>query len=198
MTGITTAFADAIHDSQACFRRLLTAMSEPGTRVGLDRAGEFGNLSAGTVQVLLTLADNSTRLWLSSSLREDQTACDNLRFHVAAPLVEQASDADFAVLSRRDLVTCGAVLQALPVGCEEYPDRGATLVIETDSLEQGPELVLSGPGIPDRRNVRLGTLPEALVRFMGERDLSSPLGIDLMFVCDRELVAIPRSTRVEV
>ncbi|GHA20374.1 phosphonate C-P lyase system protein PhnH [Oceanisphaera arctica] len=198
MTGITTAFTDAIHDSQACFRRLLTAMSEPGTRVELDRAGEFGDLSAGTVQVLLTLADSSTRLWLSSTLREDQTACDNLRFHVAAPLVEQASGADFAVLSQADLAACGAVLQSLPMGCEEYPDQGATLVIETDSLAAGPELVLSGPGIPERRPVRLGSLPQALVRFLSERDLSSPLGIDLIFVCDRELVAIPRSTRVEV
>jgi alpha-D-ribose 1-methylphosphonate 5-triphosphate synthase subunit PhnH len=198
MTMITTAFADVTHDSQACFRRLLTAMSEPGTRVELDRAGHFGTMSAACVQTLLTLADSSTRLWLSSTLNLDQTVLDNIRFHVAAPLVERAADADFAVLARADLNDCAPVLQALPMGCEEYPDQGATLVIETDSLAAGPELVLSGPGIPERRSVRLGSLPQALVRFLSERDLSSPLGIDLIFVCDRELVAIPRSTRVEV
>ncbi|WP_116475295.1 phosphonate C-P lyase system protein PhnH [Zobellella maritima] len=198
MTMITTAFANATHDSQICFRRLLTAMSEPGTRVELDRAGNFGSLSAGCTQALLTLADSGTRVWLSPTLNRDQAVLDNLRFHVAAPLVERASDADFAVLSQADLACCEALLQDLPVGCEEYPDKGATLLIETDSLAQGVELSLSGPGIPEVRRVRLGQLPEALVRYLNEREVAFPLGIDLMLVCGRELVAIPRSTRVEV
>ncbi|MDP5293586.1 phosphonate C-P lyase system protein PhnH [Oceanimonas sp. CHS3-5] len=198
MTAITTAFADAIHDSQACFRRLLTAMSEPGTRVTLDRAGAFGGLSAGGAQVLLTLADNGTRIWLSASLKEDEAVLDNLRFHVAAPLTEQAATADFAVLSQRDSDAAEALLQALPKGTEEYPDRGATLVIETDAFDDGMPVTLSGPGIAGVRSVRLGSLPSALMRWLSERDLSSPLGIDLMLVCDRDLIAIPRSTRVEV
>ncbi|GAA3547637.1 phosphonate C-P lyase system protein PhnH [Zobellella aerophila] len=198
MTMITTAFADATHDSQICFRRLLTAMSEPGTRVELDRAGHFGSLSAGCVQTLLTLADSGTRVWLSPSLSRDQAVLDNLRFHVAAPLVERASDADFAVVSQADPAACEALLQALPTGCEEYPDQGATLLIETDSLARGVEVSLSGPGIPDVRRIRLGQLPEALVRYLNKREASFPLGIDLMLVCGRELVAIPRTTRVEV
>lgn len=198
MTAITTAFADAVHDSQTCFRRLLTAMSEPGTRVELDRAGAFGALSAGAVQVLLTLADHQTRLWLSASLQTDQATLDNLRFHVAAPLVSEPTEADFAVLARADLDSIGALLPSLPVGTEEYPDQGATMVIETDSLDQGVAVVLSGPGIASERSVQLGNLPPALVRWLSARDLSSPLGVDLVLVCERELIAIPRSTRVEV
>ncbi|WMC10911.1 phosphonate C-P lyase system protein PhnH [Oceanimonas pelagia] len=198
MTTITTAFADAVHDSQTCFRRLLTAMAEPGTRVQLDRAHAFGALSAGAVQVLLTLADHHTRLWLSPSLSADQVVLDNLRFHVGAPLVNEPAQADFAVLSRTDLHACETVLPALPAGTEEYPDQGATLVVETDSLDDGVAAVLSGPGIPGQRSVCLGSLPPALVRWLSERDPRSPLGVDLIFVCERELIATPRSTRVEV
>ncbi|WP_107852270.1 phosphonate C-P lyase system protein PhnH [Oceanimonas marisflavi] len=198
MTTITTAFADAVHDSQTCFRRLLTAMAEPGTHVELDRAGAFGALNAGSVQVLLTLADHHTRLWLSPSLSADQVVLDNLRFHVGAPLMEEPGKADFAVLAQQDSDACEAVLTSLPAGTEEYPDQGATLVVETDSLDGGVEAVLSGPGIADKRSVFLGSLPPALVRWLGERELRSPLGVDLIFVCERELIAIPRSTRVEV
>ncbi|GAA3710743.1 phosphonate C-P lyase system protein PhnH [Oceanisphaera sediminis] len=197
MTMITTAFSDAIHDSQVCFRRLLKAMSEPGTRVELDRAGGFGSMNAGCVQTLLTLADSGTRLWLSPALQQDDAVLDNIRFHVAAPLSANAAEADFAVLAGADLAECDALLRALPVGSEEYPDNGATLLIETDSLDRGVEVTLSGPGIPDSRRICLGQVPEALVRFLSERDAAFPLGIDLILVCDRELVAIPRTTRVE-
>ncbi|NHH99266.1 phosphonate C-P lyase system protein PhnH [Oceanimonas sp. MB9] len=198
MTTITTAFADAVHDSQACFRRLLTAMAEPGTRVQLDRAHAFGAMNAGAVQVLLTLADHHTRLWLSPALQADTATLDNLRFHVGAPLVSDPAQADFAVLAYQDTSGCEAVLEALPAGTEEYPDQGATLVLETDSLDQGVAAVLSGPGIPGQRSVCLGSLPPALVRWLSERDPRSPLGLDLILVYERELIAIPRSTQVEV
>ncbi|WP_319784420.1 phosphonate C-P lyase system protein PhnH [Oceanisphaera sp. IT1-181] len=198
MTTITTAFADTVHDSQLCFRRLLTAMSEPGTRVDLDRADGFGAMSAGCVQALLTLADSSTQLWLSAALQQDEAVRDNIRFHVASPLTLDAAAADFAVLALADQAECGALLRTLAQGSEEYPDQGATLFIETDSLVQGVEVCLSGPGIQGTRRVFLGRVPEALVRFLSERDTTSPQGIDLMLVCDRKLIAIARTTRVEI
>lgn len=42
MTTITTAFQDAVHDSQQCFRLLLKAMSEPGEIVTLEMSEGFG------------------------------------------------------------------------------------------------------------------------------------------------------------
>ena len=60
----------------------------------------------------------------------------------------------------------------------------------------GQRLRLSGPGIEGTREVTLDLAPQ----FWAERErlCAYPAGFDLVLVDDRAVIAIPRSTKVEV
>ncbi len=76
--------------------------------------------------------------------------------------------------------------------------RSTTLVVQVETLAEGPELVLSGPGIRGTSTLRVGALPsDFAARMQANRD-SFPLGIDLLLVCGAQLVALPRSTHVAI
>ncbi|KHT58492.1 phosphonate metabolism protein PhnH [Photobacterium gaetbulicola] len=197
MSHITSAFTDAVHDSQFCFRRLLKAMSEPGTLVELDRCHGFGAMMPATSQVLLAMADNSTPLWLSPSFLQDNTAIQNIHFHTGAATNAASEQAAFAVVALDDMPTIKLDELAFNLGNEEYPDRSTTLVIETDSLSSGHQFKLTGPGIKDERCIQLGELSSDIKNILLAQGEAFPLGLDLIFVSAEQVVAIPRSTSVE-
>ena len=80
-------------------------------------------------------------------------------------------------------------LAAYPVGTPEYPDRSATLIVE--SAELGDGATLRGPGIQDTHSLNL---PE-IEAFQANQALF-PLGLDFIFTCGDQLAALPRSTEV--
>ena len=75
-------------------------------------------------------------------------------------------------------------------GTAEYPDRSATLIVETDELTDAGA-VLRGPGIKDQAAL---SLPEAQAFQVNARLL--PLGLDFIFTSGARLAALPRSTKV--
>jgi alpha-D-ribose 1-methylphosphonate 5-triphosphate synthase subunit PhnH len=87
-TMIAAGFSDPVFQSQAAFRALLAALSEPGTlqQVASEIAPPEG-LTTATATALLTLADYETPVWLPESLR-DGPAGAWLRFHCGAALVD--------------------------------------------------------------------------------------------------------------
>lgn len=197
MSHITSAFTDAVHDSQFCFRRLLKAMSEPGTLVELDRCNGFGSMMPATSQVLLALADNSTSLWMSQAFSQDSAATQNIHFHIGASINAAPEKASFAAIAKLDLPALNVEDLAFNTGNEEYPDRSTTVVIETDSLSSGQRFKLSGPGIQGEQHIRLGNLPAVLKNKLLTQGEIFPLGLDYIFVSGEQVVAIPRSTSVE-
>ena len=197
MSHITSAFTDAVHDSQFCFRRLLKAMSEPGTLVELDRCAGFGAMMPATSQVLLAMADNSTPLWLSQSFLQDNAATQNIHFHTGASTNAAPEQAAFAVVAAADMPTIKFDELAFNLGNEEYPDRSTTLVIEATSLSSGQGFKLTGPGIKEECYIQLGDLSSDLNNILRAQGKMFPLGLDLIFVSGEQVVAIPRSTSVE-
>jgi alpha-D-ribose 1-methylphosphonate 5-triphosphate synthase subunit PhnH len=134
---------------------------------------------------LLVLTDPTTRLHLAGAA--DRPALRAwVAFHIGAPLVP-AEEADFAVGTWEDL----SPVTRFRIGTPDYPDRSATLIVETDRLvNHGP--ALTGPGIA------LATwlsLPETAA-FRANR-AQFPLGFDCLFTCGDRLAGLPRSTRVE-
>jgi len=196
MNIISTAFPNAVHDSQTCFRLLLKAMSEPGTQVTLDRCAGFGSLPQAATQLLLALADNSTSIWLSPSLAADRKVIENLNFHISAPIDHQQK-ACFALVSHADLQNQSTDLSQFHMGTEAYPDLSTTVVIETDSFEQGPVITLTGPGIEHQRQIQLGQLSASTQLLLQQHNQHFPLGIDMTFVCGQDVISIARTTNVE-
>jgi alpha-D-ribose 1-methylphosphonate 5-triphosphate synthase subunit PhnH len=183
---LTGGFSDAPLQSALAFRAILQAMARPGTIHEVAGALPPAPLSVAAGVALLTLADQSTPVYLAGATDTDAVR-DWLAFHLGAPVVG-AADAEFALGTWDDLQP----VSRFRIGQPDYPDRSATLIVEVDRLE--PEGArLTGPGI--RQTARLN-LP-------GIEDLQTnaamfPLGFDCLLACGTRLAALPRSTRLEV
>ena len=209
MTTITTAFKDAVHDSQQCFRLLLKAMSEPGEIVTLEMSEGFGAMHKAATQTLLSLSDNATPIWLSESHLKDAAIRENIRFHCGSPVTERQNSASFAVIAEQDLADFDWNNATFSLGCEEYPDQSTTVIVELGGLTNGSDansskggltLTLSGPGIESKSVLNIGVASKAFQHFLQGRQehFAFPLGIDLILVNDESIACLPRTTLVEV
>jgi alpha-D-ribose 1-methylphosphonate 5-triphosphate synthase subunit PhnH len=194
-TRLEPGFADPVHDAQACFRAVLDAIAHPGC-VGLIPAPLAGlppaPLSPAAISIALTLCDIDTPIWLDKASAE---AARYLAFHCGAPFANTPDEARFAFIA--DAVAMPP-LDAFALGSDEYPERSATLVIEVSGLVDGSGMSLRGPGIRDETRLGVAGLP---TRFWAERAVLAelfPRGLDVLFVCDNKLAALPRSTRIEI
>jgi alpha-D-ribose 1-methylphosphonate 5-triphosphate synthase subunit PhnH len=191
---LTTAFPLPVQDAQHCFRRLLKAMSEPGLVVNLTALKHgWPPLDIATTSALLTLVDNDTPLWLCDALGNDMVR-QNLRFHTNAPLCDTPEQAQFAIADDSLSVE---QLRALSQGSAARPESSATLVLQLPALSGGLMLRLTGPGIADERMIA-PVLPEPVLQELIERPQPFPMGIDLIITCGERLLALPRTTHVEV
>jgi alpha-D-ribose 1-methylphosphonate 5-triphosphate synthase subunit PhnH len=178
-------FADAPIDAAHAFRAALSAMSRPGRIEVLDRARPPEPLSDAAGTLILTLCDGETPVCLAG--RHDNPAVrDWITFHTGAPFAD-AADAMFAIGTWDALLP----LAAYATGKPEYPDRAATLIVETEGVALAP-MILSGPGI---RTTATAELPAALL--IARERAGFPLGLDFFFTHGTSLTALPRTTRLE-
>ncbi|AXC49465.1 phosphonate C-P lyase system protein PhnH [Paracoccus suum] len=84
----------------------------------------------------------------------------------------------------------------LSVGSELHPEGGATIIAPA-RLGAGERLRLTGPGIRQAQQIALDGIAPA---FWSLRELACtyPLGFELILVDGARVLALPRSTRVEV
>ena len=190
---LVASFQNPVADAQYSFRRILKALSEPGVSVQLPAMPGFGALGSASACVLLTLIDNDTPLWLSASLN-DEILRKNLRFHTGAVLTDAPSAVSFALA---DPALDSATLLAFPCGDEMSPELATSVIVQLESLTGGTPLRLRGPGIESSRMIS-PQLPDSVRTYLLNRPHRFPLGLDFMFTCGEELIAVPRTTRVEV
>ena len=188
---LLASFTHPVADSQRAFRRILKAMSEPGVMVSLPQLPAWGKTSCAATAVLMTLVDRETPIWLDSTL-SNEALLTNLRFHTGAPVTEQ-TDAPFALLHAKS----GTPIQQFSPGDNFSPEKSTTIIIEVPSLNGGLTLRLSGPGLMESRAIA-PQLPESVLQYLRERPHSFPQGIDLIFTCGENMMALPRTTDVRV
>ncbi len=178
-------FQDASRDAAHAFRAAMTVMARPGeirTLVGAEPPAPL-SVAAGTL--LLTLCDADTGVYLAGAA-DTPDMRQWLGFHTGAPIVE-ASKADFAVGRWPELMP----LNDYRIGTSEYPDRSATLIVESDAL--APKgAVLSGPGIKTTARMSLPDIAE-----LQDNAMLYPLGCDFFFTCGDQVAALPRSTQIQ-
>ncbi|CAI0944990.1 phosphonate C-P lyase system protein PhnH [Serratia liquefaciens] len=190
---LLTGFTQPIDQSQQAFRLILKALSEPGHVVTLQGGPAWDTLNAASTAALLTLADQETPIQLSPQLESEQVLT-NIRFHSGAPRAPQVEEVCFALF---DTQLQAADLQALPHGSEISPEFSTTVIVQLASLEQGTALRLTGPGIEHQRIIA-PQLPPALLDYLLNRPQRFPLGLDFLLTCGERLLALPRTTHVEV
>lgn len=192
-TTIASGFSDPVFQSQAAFRALLTALSEPGLiqQVAPDFAGPEG-LEPATAIALLTLADYETPIWLPAALR-DGPAGAWLRFHCGVALVEAPGQAAFAVIDGAD---AAPELSAFNPGTDQFPDRSTTVLVQCAGLAGGDSITLSGPGIAGSRDIApTGLRPGFSAELAANAELY-PLGVDLILSHGGAVIGLPRSTQI--
>jgi alpha-D-ribose 1-methylphosphonate 5-triphosphate synthase subunit PhnH len=148
----------------------------------------------GTAAIALTLFDHDTPLWLDPVMSEATSEVAKwLKFHTGAPVIADSSICSFA------LIGDARALQGLDrfaFGTNEYPDRSTTLILQVESLTQGPALQLRGPGIDGTAVLRTALQPADLFERLAINAALFPRGIDVVLVADDAIVAIPRTTRL--
>ncbi len=87
-------------------------------------------------------------------------------------------------------------LDRFAFGSNEYPDRSTTLILQVESLTQGPPLELCGPGIDGTAVLQAAIQPANLFERLDINRTLFPRGIDVVLVADDAIVAIPRTTRL--
>lgn len=190
---LAAGFADPVKDAQAVFRGLLEAMSRPGriARVDVDLPAP-APLAVATTAIVLALVDYETPLWIAADLRSE-AAERHLKFHTGARLTETPKAAAFALLGRAP-----DDLTDFAFGTDEYPEAGATVVVQVGSIDPGGPLCLSGPGIRDSHTLSLPDVPSEFWNGRAALARHFPRGLDFVFVADRRFVAVPRTTVVAV
>jgi alpha-D-ribose 1-methylphosphonate 5-triphosphate synthase subunit PhnH len=116
-----------------------------------------------------------------------------LKFHTSAPVIADSSISSFALIGSPSELPS---LDRFAFGSNEYPDRSTTLILQVESLTQGPALELRGPGIDGTAILQAAIQPHDLVERLGINAALFPRGIDVVLVHDDAIVAIPRTTRL--
>lgn len=167
---------------QATFRHLLEAFSYPG------RVASLGTAPGDTLTMLLaTLVDAGVTL--ADPL--NQVSADDRR----------RIDAQLVVPDRaRFVVSQGAhVPDYQPeLGTLESPEQGATVIVCIKSLDEGTRLDLTGPGIDGETTLHVAGMAPGWWIQRSRWNASFPMGVDLILVAGRRLVALPRTTRIQI
>jgi alpha-D-ribose 1-methylphosphonate 5-triphosphate synthase subunit PhnH len=187
-------FADPVFESQSVFRSVLTALSHPGRITDLvATAAAPPPVAAGAAAIVAAVADDTTPVFLDPHL--SRGAVPNwVGFHTGAPIVSDPEKAAIALIGDPMNMPDFA---AFARGTAEYPDRSATLILQVENLDGGPELILKGPGIKDLAQISPRPLPADFVARMRANRTLFPRGVDLFLVAGTRFLGLPRSTRVE-
>ena len=183
---LSGGFTNPPIDAAYAFRSIIQAMAQPGSIHTLLGATPPAPLSVAAGTAILTMCDTDTPIYLAGKFD-----CPDVRnwitFHTGAPITH-AANCKFAIGRWEELLP----VTAYPIGTSEYPDRSATLIVETDTLCQ-TGFTLKGPGIQE---TALLSLPN--IEIIKSNHALFPLGLDFLFTCEVNVAALPRSIEVSL
>ncbi|MGY8685102.1 phosphonate C-P lyase system protein PhnH [Bradyrhizobium sp. UFLA05-153] len=191
---IAPNFRDPVHESQSAFRRVLKALSRPGTPVSLPGPAQPPVPMGGPLAAIaLTLADADCPIWLDPALSTEPVR-RYLHFHTNAPQVADPKAAAIALIGDAGRLP---PISGFHPGEAAYPDRSTTLVLQVPALTGGAPVRLSGPGIETTATLAPQGLPDWFWQVWRENAARYPLGVDIFLTDDSTVVGLPRSTKAE-
>ncbi len=174
-------------NQQRIFRKLMDIMTRPGE---IKDLAEFVLDSTAARGVLATLLDAEVSL----SDHDQQLPVSDW------PLLQANSNnsenADYIFCSGSSTPDFEPRLGTLP-----SPDLSATIIINIKNLSRGSDpgcLQLSGPGIKTKSMINIEGLSPVWLEKRESWICNFPLGVDMILVDQTQIVAIPRTTKVEL
>jgi len=191
---LPAGFADKVLSAQSTFRSVMDAMARPGSVQRIAAvSGAPSPMMRGTAAIALTLFDHDTPVWLDPAMSGTSDVTKWLKFHAGAPVIADSRICSFALIG--DAAALPA-LDRFAFGSNEYPDRSTTLILQVESLTDGSQFELRGPGIDGAAVLRSKFQPADLFDRLAVNAALFPRGIDVVLVADDAIVAIPRTTRL--
>lgn len=173
---------------QQVFRTLLTAMSAPGEIATIPAHSAPAPLSPACAAICQTLMDAGSPVALVGMCA---AVSPWLATHCHAPMVSM--DAAHFVLGTEKHWDWEST--PVPMGSEEEPEQGATLILELDSLDAAKPLQLTGPGIVSTRSIA-PDLGAGFLPFWQKQQSLYPRGVDLILCCREQCLCLPRSVSI--
>jgi alpha-D-ribose 1-methylphosphonate 5-triphosphate synthase subunit PhnH len=191
LSNLMPGFSDPVLDSQRSFRDILQAMAHPGKAVTLGAGLQVPTpLHQAAAAVCLTVLDMETPLW--TDLPESSDAVDWLRFHCGCPVVQDPSNAAFALITRGEFLTS---LDPFNHGEDAFPEKSTTLIVQVSALLSGSgRYSIRGPGIAVCERLNIHGLKEGFWKAWRVNHGLYPLGVDVLFSSGTTLVALPRTS----
>ena len=177
---------DEVFDTQAVFRKLLEAMSNPARTVSVAEQKEklFGDYRA-LLALGMTLLDNEVTF----------SACKDEAFRKDLQLVTLAQEAlvpEADYLFVTDSRKLSTILVQAKCGTLVDPHKSATLLIR-DNTEKTESCTLYGPGIDGETELCCSETVCQALRLREQQAYEYPMGVDLIFVTDSgDITCIPR------
>lgn len=191
-------FREPVLESQEAFRTLLRAMAYPGRVVTFKAVLEIPrDLHLASWVVLLTLGDETVRFW--TDLPVDHESRWAIQSIARVRTVSEPREADIALVVDPSGLSFPV---GLPIGTEEAPYLGATVIMQVSSLCRSPSaaygdaFLLSGPGIEGRTPLCVRGCPKSFWDWRRSLEDVYPRGLDVLFTHASDLIAVPRSTHV--
>lgn len=197
LSALGAGFSDESLGSQAVFRAVLQALSQPGQPVRVDHDAQVPEAGhSASAAALLALLDSDCTLWLSPRLAASNAGMW-LRFHTGCQLVDAPQQARYVWVAAGDALP---PLHTLLLGSDAYPDQSATCVLDVDGMEVDATAqnawCLSGPGIRDVQPLRVQGLPDDFERQWAGNQAAFPRGVDVLLATATHLAGLPRTTRI--
>jgi alpha-D-ribose 1-methylphosphonate 5-triphosphate synthase subunit PhnH len=190
---LAPGFNDPQLDSQRVFRQVLQAMARPGHILPLDRLPEAPSPLGGAAAALaLTLFDLDTPVWLSPELRD--AASDYISFHTGAPLTTEIGAAAFVLVGDGKQLPD---LSQVALGDAEYPERGATVIVQVERLRIASSRRLRGPGILGHVDISVDGLADEFWPALQANRQRFPLGFDTLLVAGDMVLGLPRTVMLD-
>lgn len=191
-TDLIAGFKQPVQDAQNVFRTTLQALSEPGLWQELALQDALDGLNPATWSILQALLDGDTCLYIAPELKTEKML-QNVLFHCACRVVDDAAEADFLVVNVADAQKMD--WRQFKRGSERSPEQSATMLVQLDENEPVMQTVWQGPGILNQRLIHLPI--DKAFYLQRASALSFPLGVDVVFTQNNSLLGLPRTTQVQ-
>lgn len=187
---------DMVFDIQHAYRQVVHAFAYPGDIVSLKQVADKLDVPlkcrAGTSVLLYMLLDADT----SFHAAEEEPLAVNIARLTYCRSCTLETAAHVIVTKEHSDKLC-EIMQKVKTGTLEDPHLGATLIVECESLKEGDDLILRGPGIQLSHTIA-SPLNDDWVEIRSLVNEEFPLGFDMLLIdADANCLALPRTTQVE-